>query len=628
MDIALIATRAVHFAGAISLAGLFGFVAFVAGPLAPSLRRKLVSLGWISATLTLFTAPLWLLFVAPGMSGDSLPATITSGAVVTVLSSTQFGHVLIWRGALVLALLPCLAALGRRRAPDIAATVIAALSLAGVAWQGHAGADIGQDAAIHLLADTTHLIAAGLWLGALVPLALLLRDPGSVEARIAAARRFSSLGVGCVTVLLVSGTVNAWYLVGTMPALIGTIYGQVLLTKLAVVAAMLWLAAVNRWRLVPRLAAGGDSSVTACQLARRAALEAALGLGVIALVAALGTMVPATHESLRWPFPYRLSIEALSAPSLRLQILVTAALAGLGLIVLILGIWRRKAWAVIVGAVLVFGIGWRPIQLLAVAATPTSYAVSPEPFAVPSIADGAALYQQQCVSCHGEEGEGDGSLAAGLPIAPLDLASPSVAARPDGDLFWSLTVGMDGGIMPSFAVLAPARRWDLILYLKAQRQARITTSTLIAQATANPAPLAPDFALPQAQGAASTLAALCAQGGVLLVFATLPQSQARLDQIAQWRDALSRIGISVVTITNAPDIRNVYALYEHSPQREDAPPPAHVEFLIDRDGYIRARWRPGDTPDWTQLPALEREIAAMMRLRLSPVAPTGHVHEG
>lgn len=628
MDIPLIAARAVHFAGALSLAGLFGFVALVAGPLPPSLRRRLVKLGWISAALALLALPFWLLFVAQGISGDSLQATIAGGALATMLTSTQFGHVSIGRAVLLVALLPCIPALGRRRARDIAATVIAAGWLAGIAWQGHAGADIGRDGAIHLAADTAHLVAAGLWLGALVPLALLLCDPASTSARVTAARRFSALGVACVAVLLVSGTVNAWYLVGTIPALIATPYGQVLLAKLIVVAAMLWLAAVNRWRLVPRLAAGGDSGTIARRLARHATIEAALGLGVIALVAALGTMIPAAHEALRWPFSYRLSLDGAAAPSLRAQIAATAALALSGLGVLIHGIWQRKAWAMIVGAALLFGLGWRPIQLLAVAATPTSYAVSPVPFAVPTLADGAALYRQQCVSCHGEEGEGDGPLAAELPIAPLDLAAPAVAAQPDGDLFWWLTAGMDRGVMPSFAGLATAQRWDLVLYLDAERQARAATSTLIAEVTAQPAPVAPDFALPAAQDGAATLTALRAQGAVLLIFATLPQSQARLDQLAQWHDALSRSGTSVVTIVDAPDIRDVYALYEHSPQLEDAAPAAHVEFLIDRNGYIRARWRPGDTPDWTQLPALEREVAAMTRMNLSPIAPTGHVHEG
>jgi putative copper export protein/mono/diheme cytochrome c family protein len=627
MDILLIVARAVHFAGAISLAGVFGFVAFVVPRPSPELRQTLLRIGWISLVVVGLSAPLRLLFVAQSMTGDSLAETIARSAGWLVLTSTQFGHAALLRLAVFIALLPFIAKIGRRHSFDLVATALAAIGLAAIAWQGHAGADLGWDAVFHLAADTAHLVAAGLWLGALLPLALLLRESADARLRYEAARRFSGLGVACVSVLLVSGVVNAWYLVGSVPALFGTAYGQTLLFKLAVVAALLWLAAINRWRLVPRLASGNDGDA-AQRLAHHAMIEAMLGLAVIAVVAVLGTMIPAAHESVSWPFAYRLSFDA--APALLLQAAVTAAVALLGLIAVIAGIWRRRGWAVIIGLAFLLGFGWRPIELLAVAATPTSYSVSAEPFAVPSIAAGSALYRQQCVSCHGEDGEGDGPLATELPIVPLDLAAPEVVARPDGDLFWSLTVGMAGGAMPSFAALDPAQRWDLIVYLKAQRQARASSSTLIAEVTVSPAPLAPDFVLPIPQDGAATLAALRAQGGVLLVFATLPQSQARLDQLQQWRDTLGQAGINVLTIIDAPAIRGVYAIYERRPQIEDEPPAAHIEFMIDRAGYIRARWRPGDTPDWALLPALQREIAAMARIKLTPVAEpaVGHVHEG
>ena len=48
----------------------------------------------------------------------------------------------------------------------------------------------------------------------------------------------------------------------------------------------------------------------------------------------------------------------------------------------------------------------------------------------------------------------------------------------------------------------------------------------------------------------------------------------------------------MVTITGSPELRAAYALYERRPQI-DAPPASHIEFLIDRSGDIRARWRPG-----------------------------------
>ena len=309
MDIPLVAVRAVHFAGAISLTGLFGFAALIGGRMPPGLRKRIEWLGAVSAVLALLVVPLWLLLVAQSMSGETLAATIASGAARTVLTETQFGRVLALRVVLLLALLPFVALIGKRRGVDGAATALATISLAAVAWQGHAGADVGWDGAAHLGADVTHLIAAGFWLGALLPLALTLQRASGADERYAVARRFSSLGTVCVGALLVSGALNAWYLVGSVPALFGTAYGQTLLAKLVLVAAMLVLAAINRWHIVPRLERAGDGRA-AQRLARHAVIEATLGLGVIAIAAALGTRVPAMHEALRWPFHDRLSLAA------------------------------------------------------------------------------------------------------------------------------------------------------------------------------------------------------------------------------------------------------------------------------------------------------------------------------
>jgi putative copper resistance protein D len=630
MDIALTATRAVHFAAAISLAGLFGFVALIAGRLAPPLRDRLVRVGWISAALLLASAPLWLLFVAQSVSADSLGATISSGDAATMLMRTQFGHVLAIRLALVIVLLPCVAMLGRRRTLDLGATAIAAIALAMIAWQGHAGADVGWDGAVHLAADFAHLIVAGLWLGALLPLALLLRAPADADDHSTALRRFSTLGLACVAVLLISGTINAWYLVGSAPALIGTPYGQLLLAKLTLVAAMLFLAAINRWYLAPRLVSVADRGAGR-RIARNSVIEAMLGLLVITIVAAFGTMIPAAHEQPLWPFAVRFSLTMLDAsPALRNEVLFGGIALLAGLLLIGAGIHRRHRFALVFGLALVVGLGARAAELLLVPATPTSYAVSPEPFAATTIAAGHALYAKNCVSCHGDEGRGDGPLGAELPIVPADLTAHLVMYT-EGDLYSFITSGMDGGVMPSFAALDATQRWDLVVFLDAQRQAAAASSTMLAQVTRSPAPPAPDFTLPAPQGDAGTLGALLTQGGVLLVFATLPQSEPRLDQLRQWGDTLRQAGIAVATITDAPAIRDAYALYERRPQIEDEAPAPHIEFLIDRDGYVRARWRPGDTPDWTLLPALQREIAAMTHLELAPApvaAPAAHVHEG
>src|SRR5262249_32401233 len=79
---------------------------------------------------------------------------------------------------------------------------------------------------------------------------------GGSEARGArdATLRFSTLGLISVGLLIATGIVNGWILAGSVPALIGTDYGRLLLAKVALFLAMVAVAAVNRLRLTPRLA--------------------------------------------------------------------------------------------------------------------------------------------------------------------------------------------------------------------------------------------------------------------------------------------------------------------------------------------------------------------------------------
>jgi putative copper resistance protein D len=628
MDLLLIVTRTLQFASALSLAGVLGFVAFLAGDMPPLLAKQLRILARLSAALLLLTAPLWLILVAEDMSADTFAATIAGGVPKTVLFDTQFGNALGLRFVVTLLLLPSIARLGKSRVFDGVAAIIAVAGGAAIAWQGHAGDELGRNATAHLTADAAHLIAAGLWLGALLPLMLALRGITETSTQYRVASRFSTLGVVCVAVLLLSGIVNTYYLVGSMQGLIGTAYGQTLLLKLALVAAMLAVAAVNRWHLMPRLAA--RDSGAAPRIARHAAIEAVLGLGVIAIVATLGTMIPAAHRPIVWPFAWRFGLDEIaSSPDLRADALFSGISALLGIGCLAIGLYLRHAIAIAIGCAIAFGLGTHVTQLALIPATPTSYQTSPEPFAVSSIATGDALFQRRCVACHGTEGEGDGPLAAQLPIPPTDLML-HLPMHPEGDLFSFITDGLDDGIMPRFADIPAAQRWDIVRALEARYEAKMAMSTLLAETTTQPVPRAPDFTLPEAQDGSGTLSALLQHRAVLLVFATLPQSQQRLDQLKQWRDSLDQAGVTVVTVTQSADIRAVYALYERRPQL-DVPPAPHVEFLIDRAGHIRARWRPGDTPDWEQLAALEREIAALTApapVDLSPAMPAGHVHEG
>ena len=108
---------------------------------------------------------------------------------------------------------------------------------------------------------------------------------------------FSAVGVSVVGVLVASGLVNTWMLVG--PTGIGRIltspYGQLLLAKLGLFGLMLALAAANRYRLTPQLdrALASNTGVHAAAPVIRSVLaETTLAFLVLVLVSWLGMLSP------------------------------------------------------------------------------------------------------------------------------------------------------------------------------------------------------------------------------------------------------------------------------------------------------------------------------------------------
>ena len=134
---------------------------------------------------------------------------------------------------------------------------------------GHAGATVGQAAGLHLAADILHLCAAAAWIGGLLSLLLLFaterRTKHCARASLVreAADRFSIMGIASVAILSASGVVNAYILVGSFSALVGTDYGRLLLLKLVLFAVMLALAAAK--------SAAVDAADLPCPVAARCA---------------------------------------------------------------------------------------------------------------------------------------------------------------------------------------------------------------------------------------------------------------------------------------------------------------------------------------------------------------------
>jgi putative copper resistance protein D len=135
------------------------------------------------------------------------------------------------------------------------------ISISSFAWTGHGHIGSGGAQRLHLLADVLHLIAAAVWIGALMPLTIIVTrtlpaiSTGEPERIARALARFSIIGPVTVALLLLSGLANGWFLVDIhhWRAALHSAYGLTLITKILLFGLMLVLAAMHRYQTGPAL---------------------------------------------------------------------------------------------------------------------------------------------------------------------------------------------------------------------------------------------------------------------------------------------------------------------------------------------------------------------------------------
>jgi putative copper resistance protein D len=205
-----------------------------------------------------------------------------------MLRETDFGR--LWAGRLVLAVV--LSGLVFLPRPSGAVIIAAAAVLLGsLGWAGHAALmDHSAMSWLHCGSDALHLLAAGVWIGALAAFGMLLRGEGGAMATVPLSR-FSGVGAASVAVLAATGVLNGWIILGGPDALLGATWGWLLIAKVGLFGAMLGLAAANRLWLTPRLLRAPDAEAVA-RLRKTILAEQGLALLVLGLVAVLGTLDP------------------------------------------------------------------------------------------------------------------------------------------------------------------------------------------------------------------------------------------------------------------------------------------------------------------------------------------------
>lgn len=674
--------RFAHLAAAAFLLGSLAFQVIVVRPALRAAgaaeivafgRRQLVLARW--TLLAVFLSALlafWLQIVS--VTGVSLAQALSPEIIGGVLLGTRYGIVWLIRSALIVLLTGLLFV--RQEIPAaywrIAGLILASALIMAPAFSSHAAAGEGIWLVVQLAAYALHLLAASAWLGGLLALVLFLgwlrrADPSWSQAALKeTTRRFSLLGLACVTVLLLTGIFNAWTLVGALPPLVGTTYGKLLLVKLVLLLPLLGVAATNLLKFKPRILALGSERSGApargllSRLKRQVQIEAAIGTCILLIVGLMSITPPARHIQPEWPFAFRWNWNVLNSSSAKISAQFTQvkwwAGAGLAGMIGCLILRRRYRYLVLGAGVASLGYGsWIAHNALSIDAYPATYLRPAVPYNTISVANGLHIYHETCTGCHGVDGYGDGANGKGLKPKPADLTAKHAADHTAGDLFWWLSHGMkvDGmpGPMPGFAAsLDEEERWDMINFLRALSAAE-RGRQMSALVEPDPWLVAPDFVYRTLAKDSRSLKDHRGNEIVMLVLFSLPESRPRLAELEGASRQLQSKNVKVLAIPKeikealrlntafkslslvtdgSREAFDTYALLRRSFSEQgtlpDPPVPPHMEFLIDRQGYVRARWIPRDGPGWDKMEYFMREIDRLSQEKPSAPAPDDHVH--
>jgi putative copper resistance protein D len=200
--------------------------------------------------------------------------------------------------------------------------------------------------------------------------------------------------------------------------------------------------------------------------------------------------------------------------------------------------------------------------------------------------------------------------------------------------------------------LGEEERWDLInvvRILSAAEQARPLGPIVSADLRV----VGPDFSYITPFGDPRALKDFRGRAQVLLVFFSLPQSRQRLMQLQALYNQIRPLGVEIVGLPlhpgedlgdavcrlslafplirgDASEAVAAYVLFRRSLSQEFSPadPPmlAHLEFLVDRQGYLRGRWNPEEGIGWGDPEQLLTAIDVLLKEKQAALPPDLHVH--
>jgi len=276
--------------------GSIGFLLFVWQPISQSVQspidrllERLIRSGWWSAGIV---GILMLLLQASIAFDTSLPGALTDTRLPDFVASSAYGRLWLLRLELWIAGLVFVSQPRQRRLLPAALACGMGILLAQSLFS-HASAT--ADAAAAVAGDWLHLLATSLWIGGLIAFVVVMTQMQRHYTMLAAwvAGYFSNYARVALAALIITGSYAAWLQVGSLDALVNTVYGYALVLKLLLFAPLLLIAALNLVMTQRRLAAG--QVVWVGRLRGLVSVEVVLTVGILAAAGVMTSGTPARN---------------------------------------------------------------------------------------------------------------------------------------------------------------------------------------------------------------------------------------------------------------------------------------------------------------------------------------------
>jgi cytochrome c oxidase assembly factor CtaG/putative copper export protein len=280
--------RAIHDLAAASTVGLL-LVAATIIPEARSTSRRITAARYACASgaVWVITGLVGLVLMFASISGTQLTDPMFAAQIQTFVFQLETLRVAAISSAIAL-VVTIGAGFARRRSAMVALVALSILAILPLSLAGHASDLASHDTAVTSLA--VHLVAAVVWVGGLLALAMLRPLLGTALG--VSVQRYSTLAGWCFAAIAVSGVGNAWIRVGSIGNLASS-YGALIILKVVALLALGVAGWQQRSRIVNRITA---DPLAGRLFGRLALVELAVMGAAFALGTALSRSAPPAPE--------------------------------------------------------------------------------------------------------------------------------------------------------------------------------------------------------------------------------------------------------------------------------------------------------------------------------------------